>query len=71
MDNIYKQSELYEQDCFLLKPKDDHIAYLIGTNDDFGKGEIQIAGVMRINSNSSNNYSEISTGKISFEKKSS
>lgn len=69
MGNIYCQSESYEQDSFLYKPKDEHVAYLIGTNDKFGKEEIKIAGIMRINSDSSENYSEINSGKISFEKK--
>lgn len=71
MGNIYCQSETYEQDCFLYKPKDEHVAYLIGTNDKFGKGEISIAGIMRINSDNSENYSEVNSGKISFEKENS
>ena len=69
LDNIYCQSENFEQDCFLYKPIDEHVAYLIGTNDKYGKGKISIAGVMRINSDSSENYSEINSGRISFEKK--
>lgn len=67
LENIYSQSEFYEQDCFLYKPIDEHVAYLIGTNDNFGKGKIDIAGVMRINSDVSENYSEVRSGRISFE----
>lgn len=68
LESIYSQSEFYEQDCFLFKPIDEHVAYLIGTNDRYGKGKISVAGVMRINSESSENYSEVKSGRISFEK---
>ena len=68
IDNIYTQSEKYEQDCFLYKPKDEHVAYLIGTNDVYGKGKIDIAGIMRINSEKAENYTEVKSNRISFEK---
>ena len=67
-DKIFEQSELYEQDCFLYKPLDEEVAYLIGTNDDFGKGKIITAGAMRINSMDAENFSEIASGRVSFEK---
>ena len=67
-DNIYEQSERYEQDCFLYKPLDEEVAYLIGTNDDFGKGKIIPAGALRINSNDAENFSEVASGRVSFEK---
>lgn len=67
-DNIYEQSEHYEQDCFLYKPLDKEVAYLIGTNDDFGKGKIIPIGALRINSNNAENFSEIASGRVSFEK---
>lgn len=69
LENIYVQSEFYEQESFLYKPIDENVAYLIGTNDEYGKCNIDIAGVMRINSDVSENYSKINSGKISFEKK--
>lgn len=67
-DKIYEQSERYEQDCFLYKPLDKEVAYLIGTNDDFGKGEIIPIGALRINSDNADNYSEVASGRVSFEK---
>lgn len=67
-DKIFEQSERYEQDCFLYKPLDEEVAYLIGTNDDFGKGKIITAGALRINSMDAENFSEIASGRVSFEK---
>lgn len=67
-DRIYRLSEYYEQDCFLLKLVDDDLAYLIGTNDDFGKNKKEIAGILHINNTKAENYSEIGSGRISFEK---
>ena len=66
-DTMYLLSEKYEQECFLYKESKADIAYLIGTNDDFGKGKIVIAGRMHINSSTAENYSEISNARISFE----
>ena len=66
-DTMYLLSEKYEQECFLYKESKADIAYLIGTNDDFGKGKIVIAGRMHINSSAAENYSEISNARISFE----
>ena len=68
MQNIYELSEYYEQDCFLYKPKDEEVAYLIGTNDDFGKGIIELAGFMRINSKTASAFTKVASGTISFEK---
>jgi len=70
-DKIYEQSERYEQDCFLYKPLDDEVAYLIGTNNDFGKGIIITAGAMRINNDDAENFSEIASGRVSFERNNS
>lgn len=67
-EKIYEQSERYEQDCFLYKSLDEEVAYLIGTNDHFGKGKIITAGTLRINSNNSENFSEVASGRVSFEK---
>lgn len=67
-DRVYELSEHYEQDCFLYKPLDENVAYLIGTNDSFGKGKIEPAGVLRINSDKAKNFSEIASGRVSFEK---
>ena len=70
-DKIYEQSERYEQDCFLYKALDEEVAYLIGTNDDFGKGKIITAGALRINSNDAENFSEVASGRVSFERNNS
>ncbi len=67
-DKIYEQSERYEQDCFLYKPLNKEVAYLIGTNDDFGKGKIITAGALRINSSGAENFSEVASSRVSFEK---
>ena len=66
--NIYEHSERYNQDCFLYKPVNEDNAYLIGTNDDFGKGKMENIGILRINSDTAENYSEVGSGRISFEK---
>ena len=65
-ERIYEQSEHYEQDCFLYKPIDEKTAYLIGTNDRFGKDRIDVAGILHINSLTAEQYSEIGTGRLSF-----
>lgn len=70
-DKIYEQSERYEQDCFLYKALDEEVAYLIGTNDNFGKGKFITAGALRINSNDAENFSEVASGRVSFERNNS
>ena len=68
-ENLYKLSEKFDQDCFLYKAADEDIAYLIGTNEDFIKdnGERVEAGRLRIGNLSAKIYSEIGSGRISFE----
>lgn len=68
-ENLYKLSEKFEQDCFLFKAADEDVAYLIGTNDDFIKenGERKEAGRLRIGNLDATTYSEIGSGRISFE----
>lgn len=68
LEKIYSQSEFYEQDCFLYKPVDEEKAYLIGTNDNFGKDKIEYVGVLHINKLNAEQYSEIGSGRLSFEK---
>lgn len=45
-------------------------AYLIGTNDNFGKDKVEYVGILRINNLDAKQYSEIGSGRISFEKNS-
>lgn len=54
---------------FLYKAADEDVAYLIGTNEDFIKdnGERIEAGRLRIGNLSATIYSEIGSGRISFE----
>lgn len=68
-DNLRMLSEKFNQDCFLFKSVDKDVAYLIGTNDDFIRenGERIEAGRLRIGNLSAKNYSEIGSGRISFE----
>lgn len=68
-ENLYKLSEKFEQDCFLFKAVDEEVAYLIGTNDDFirDNGERKEAGRLRIGNLDATTYSEIGSGRISFE----
>lgn len=68
-DNLRMLSEKYEQDCFLFKAAEEDIAYLIGTNEDFisKNGERSEAGRLRIGNLSATIYSEIGSGRISFE----
>ena len=68
MQNIYDLSEYNEQDCFLYKPVDEEVAYLVGTNDHYGKGKIDLAGFMRINSETAEAFTKVASGIISFEK---
>ena len=67
-DIIYEHSERYNQDCFLFKPVNEDSAYLIGTNDNYGKGKVDNVGILHINSVTAENYSEVGSGRISFEK---
>ena len=68
-ENLYKLSEKFNQDCFLYKAAEEDVAYLIGTNEDFirDNGERIEAGRLRIGSLSAKAYSEIGSGRISFE----
>jgi len=68
-DNLRMLSEKFDQDCFLFKAADEDVAYLIGTNDDFirDNGERKEAGRLRIGNLSATIYSEIGSGRISFE----
>lgn len=68
-ENLYKLSEKFDQDCFLYKAAEEEVAYLIGTNEDFirDNGERIEAGKLHIGSLSAKAYSEIGSGRISFE----
>lgn len=68
-DNLRMLSEKYDQDCFLFKAADEDVAYLIGTNEDFisKNGARSEAGRLRIGNLSATIYSEIGSGRISFE----
>ena len=68
-DNLRMLSEKFEQDCFLYKAAEEDVAYLIGTNEDFIRenGERVEAGRLRIGNLSAKTYSEIGSGRISFE----
>ena len=68
-DNLRILSEKFNQDCFLYKAAEEDVAYLIGTNEDFIRdhGERKEAGRLRIGNLSATIYSEIGSGRISFE----
>ena len=68
-DNLRMLSEKFDQDCFLYKAAEEDVAYLIGTNEDFirDNGERVEAGRLRIGNLSAKIYSEIGSGRISFE----
>ena len=68
-ENLYKLSEKFDQDCFLYKAAEEDVAYLIGTNEDFirDNGERVEAGRLRIGNLSAKTYSDIGSGRISFE----
>ena len=68
-ENLYKLSEKFDQDCFLYKAAEEDVAYLIGTNEAFirDNGERKEAGRLRIGNLSAKAYSEIGSGRISFE----
>lgn len=67
--NLRMLSEKFNQDCFLYKAAEEDVAYLIGTNEDFIRdhGERKEAGRLRIGNLSATIYSEIGSGRISFE----
>lgn len=68
-ENLRMLSEKFEQDCFLFKAVDEEVAYLIGTNEEFIRknGERSEAGRLRIGNLDAKIYSEIGSGRISFE----
>lgn len=68
-ENLRMLSEKFDQDCFLYKAAEEEVAYLIGTNEDFirDNGERKEAGRLRIGNLSAKAYSEIGSGRISFE----
>ena len=68
-NNLRMLSEKFDQDCFLFKAADEDVAYLIGTNEDFirNNGERKEAGRLHIGNLSAKAYSEIGSGRISFE----
>ena len=67
-DNIYKLSEFYEQDSFLYKKAGHDVpAVYVHTNDDTGKGTEKLAGRLRIGNMDAVVYSQIKTGRLTFE----
>lgn len=67
-DNIFKLSEHYEQDCFLYKKAGyDTPAVYVYTNDDCGKGKVKLVGRLRIDNMDAEAFSQIKTGRITFE----
>lgn len=67
-DDIFKLSEYYEQDCFLYKKAGyDTPALYVYTNDDCGKGKVKLAGRLRIDNMDAKAFSQIKTGRITFE----
>lgn len=67
-DDIFKLSEYYEQDCFLYKKAGYNTpALYVYTNDDCGKGKVKLAGRLRIGNVNAEAFSQIKTGRITFE----
>lgn len=67
-DNIFKLSEHYEQDCFLYKKAGyDTPAVYVYTNDDCGKGKVKLVGRLRIGNLDAEAFSQVKTGRITFE----
>ena len=65
--NVKALSQQFEQDCFLYKRAGRNtLAYLVGTNENFGY-EKKVVGRLHIGSMSAKEYSEIGSGRISFE----
>ena len=69
-NNIHYLSESYDQECFLYKALNDDVAYLIGTNEDFirNNGERIEAGRLRFGNMDAKTYSQVGSGRFSFEK---
>ena len=69
-NNLSKLSELYDQECFLYKKSGyDTPAVYVYTKDgdDFKKGDIKLLGRLRIGNMDAKAYSQIKTGRITFE----
>ena len=68
-NNIHYLSESYDQDSFLYKAASDDIAYLIGTNEEFIRkyGERSEAGRLRFGNMDAQTYSQVGSGRFSFE----
>lgn len=67
---VKKLSEDFDQDCFLYKKAGlSTPAVLVGTNQDFikGNGTMVEVGVLRINSKQTQAYTEVGSGRINFE----
>lgn len=67
---VKKLSEDFDQDCFLYKKAGlSTPAILVGTNQDFikGNGSMVEVGVLRINSKQTQAYTEVGSGRINFE----
>lgn len=67
--NLRYLSESYDQDSFLYKAANDDVAYIIGTNEDFISeyGERVEAGRLRFGNMDAKMYSQIGSGRFSFE----
>lgn len=68
-EDIFKLSERYEQDCFLYKKAGyDTPAVYVYTNDAYGKkGSEKIIGRLRIGNMEAEAFSQIKSGRITFE----
>lgn len=67
-NTLFKLSCKFDQDCFLFKEAGLFTqAYLIGTNEDFGLNRVECVGELHINSEKACSYSEVGSGRISFE----
>ena len=68
--NLHYLSESYDQDSFLYKAANDDVAYLIGTNEEFirNNGERIEVGRLRFGNMDAKMYSQIGSGRFSFEK---
>jgi len=67
-NRLFGLSAEYEQDSFLYKKAgENEPAYEIGTNEDFGVSKRKLIGMLRIGNCESKSFTEIGTGRISFE----
>lgn len=68
-NNIRYLSESFNQDSFLYKAANDELAYIIGTNEAYIKkyGERSEAGRLRFGNMDAKMYSQIGSGRFSFE----